>query len=484
MDELRNAFDDYAKLVENRLHAAATASDEDSPYLVHADENARVRGAAEASESAAQFQALIKAATESFAGEYHKASQLGHSWGWAEAVRTFFRRSGFYVDAYRSKLPNRDEVFRSFHAAFRRRTAPVRYLAPLELVYFHDNVFDCGGFTIRKFTAEGLRKALQLEAVAPCVKEITVGDLHLLSNYWYIDVTEGLPVRPLGTIHVDWKDEIVPRFTRLSTAVERCIKQLALFDWQPDWMLQSNTGRWMAPSIPFVISVDDNLLSQAHLGFDTSVLSMEERADEDGEVHEVPLIAFHLDEKETLVFEKAMSLLGEHVARIDGIDKWPFLNIACSYLAKGFFSEKTEQLLAHITSIEASLGQKGAGVNKRLRRRLAAVLGCTAAERKSIGERFVELYRIRNDLVHGNEIAPKVLDSHLNQARGFARRAAMWWIGCLAHLIHTSAAAHRSQQLRADVLAIVDAGSKTTKRRSNVLASLPPSFPSVPRWGQ
>lgn len=484
MDELRNAFDEYAKLAENRLRAAATASDLDSPYRLRIDENARIRGVAEASESAAEFEALIEAAIDYFAGEYHQVSQLGHPWGWAEAVKSFFQRSGFYVDVYQSKRPNPEQSFKRFQEAFRQRTARVRYLAPLELVYFHDNHFDCGRFTIRKFTAEGLRNALQLEAVAPFVKEIAESDLNLLSNYWYIDVDDTMPVPPLGRLHGDWNDEIVPQFTRFPTAVERCIKELALFDWRPDWMGHSNTDRWMAPSIPFVISVDDNLLSQPHLGFDTSVLSMEENTDEVGDVHEAPATAFIFDEEETLAYRSTMSLIAEHIAHIGGIDKWPFLDVACSYLAKGFFSEKTEQLLAHITSIEASVGQKGSGVNKRLRHRLAGLLGQTDAERKSIRERFAELYRIRSDLVHGNLIDPKVLNSHLNEARGFARRAAMWWINCLAHLIRTVAVAHSPQEVRADVLAIIDAGLNTTQRRSKLLASLPSSFPAVPTWGQ
>jgi hypothetical protein len=104
------------------------------------------------------------------------------------------------------------------------------------------------------------------------------------------------------------------------------------------------------------------------------------------------------------------------------------------YLVKGFFAEGFEQLLWHITAIDALLGDDAPGAANRLARRVAAILGSTRNEQSMIRERFRELYDFRSRFVHGAPIEKQALTDHLRDARETARAMLVWFLAFLTHI--------------------------------------------------
>jgi len=51
---------------------------------------------------------------------------------WIGYVKTFFRRSGYYIKAFDGEAINPDDAFRQYEEAFQKREMQITYLAPME----------------------------------------------------------------------------------------------------------------------------------------------------------------------------------------------------------------------------------------------------------------------------------------------------------------------------------------------------------------
>ncbi|NSW84361.1 MAG: hypothetical protein HPY90_14055 [Syntrophothermus sp.] len=150
-----------------------------------------------------------------------------------------------------------------------------------------------------------------------------------------------------------------------------------------------------------------------------------------GEEIEGPAEWFSLSEEETLEFEQSVK---EEVDLLDDslLEAWPFFGVALEYLTKAFltdpFGSAPEQLLWHITSIEALLGRsEDEEVVGPLARRLSRILGSNSSQRDRIKYQFHKLYQVRSDLIHGNPWQD-YSSAYLYEARNFARRACLWFL--------------------------------------------------------
>jgi hypothetical protein len=129
-----------------------------------------------------------------------------------------------------------------------------------------------------------------------------------------------------------------------------------------------------------------------------------------GEVSECPAIWIRLSQDQTNRFE-------EFVQRMEGLfaelqrhqPSWEFLERALAYFMSALQTEGQDQLLWHITAMEALLGERGEGVTERLARRISTILGSTEGDRKKIRKQFKSLYEFRSDIVHGNKLRKKCL---------------------------------------------------------------------------
>jgi hypothetical protein len=164
-------------------------------------------------------------------------------------------------------------------------------------------------------------------------------------------------------------------------------------------------------------------------------------------------------------------------------ERWRFVETALGFLLKGFTTEGIEQMLWHITVIEAALGDRRPGLSKRLAARVSKIFG-SQEDRDEHRQRFEQLYLYRCDLVHGNvELADRTITrSHLSEARDFARGAVLWAFRYLSHVAGSLPSGAQALPSREELLQVLDMDSRTRHRLPNVLAGLPADFPHVEGW--
>jgi hypothetical protein len=136
------------------------------------------------------------------------------------------------------------------------------------------------------------------------------------------------------------------------------------------------------------------------------------------------------------------------------------MKIAFKYLYTAFFindlSKATEQLLWHITTIEALLGEEGEGITSKLKHRLANILGKDyKGGRKKVKELFYKIYKMRCNLVHGRGYGEDISIDYLYEARNLARKACIWFIIYLNIIINKDCY-KVAKPTREDILTLID----------------------------
>ena len=246
---------------------------------------------------------------------------------------------------------------------------------------------------------------------------------------------------------------------------------------------------WVGFTIPFVIRISDDLLSSPSSAPDVSKLAIEPAFDSQTgeEIGESPTVCIHLDKGETKNFStctrEAETLLSGLEVEQNG---WLFVENALGYFIKAFFTDGVEQLLWHIATLEALLGEKGEGVTERLARRVTYILRATKGERKRIRKQFKELYNFRSDLVHGNSFKSKVYIGHLRQARNFAKQTLLWFLHYLAYIQANLPQDTQIEKIpnRDDLLLLLDLDQNRRARIGPFVNILPPQFPCVSKWAE
>jgi hypothetical protein len=163
---------------------------------------------------------------------------------------------------------------------------------------------------------------------------------------------------------------------------------------------------------------------------------------------------------------------------------WEFLERGLAYFMKALQSTGEEQLLWHITALEALLGERGEGATERLTRRISMILGGTDDERDSIGKEFKKLYDFRCDLVHGNRFKNLVLVEHLTRSHIFARKTLLWFLHFLQAVQTSISEHHKSGSLpsRHQLLKFLDGDNDAHQTLHWLMDKLPAEFPHVREW--
>jgi hypothetical protein len=246
---------------------------------------------------------------------------------------------------------------------------------------------------------------------------------------------------------------------------------------------------WFGFNVPFVLSVDDSLLSSPVRAADPLGLDFETVVDNETgeEVGERPAVHVSLTEDETKTFERFVRPIAEIMSTLRVTEnRWEFLDIAWGYFIKAFFSPSNlEQLLWHIVALEALLGERRQGVSSRIPRRIASILGRNEEDKKAIKKAVDELYNFRSDLVHGSKVSEEIYVGHLREARNIARRTLHWFIRYLDH-IQTQMPSAKEEKVptREDILTLLDLDHSGRLRVGKLVESLPSGFPNVPEWCQ
>jgi hypothetical protein len=273
-------------------------------------------------------------------------------------------------------------------------------------------------------------------------------------------------------------------------SVDPIVQRLALFDWAPyritddDWWHDGFRGF----HIPFILSVSDDLLASPNAAPNLSPLMIETFIDDEtGEqCGEVPVIWTELGSSGTDAFEAFIHRIETLFAQLCATpQQWAFFDVACGYFMKAFWSQGLEQMLWHITTIEALLGENTGSLTKLLRERLAATLGRDKQSKTTIRKQFGDLYETRSRLVHGDTLEGGSIKS-LHHARNFARRLLLWFLSCLSSLsMNIDNRTSESLPGRTEILALLDLTSMDAKSRdrlNHLLKVVPAEFPHIRHW--
>lgn len=407
---------------------------------------------------------------------------------WQPHVGNFFRRSGFYAAVYDGKNPDAERTLNEYLEAFQRHKVKVTHLAPIELVEFDGSDFDFDTFKIKRFSPTELHQLVGNE-VNEIFYEYAAINAQTLSQYWFIEITEDVvpPERGSGGL-IDLSGRIQIRYSSFPKAVEKAIQTLSLYDWSQWSRYGSDEGDvttgWTRFNIPFVLTVDDNILEQPAIAPDTSVLSTEPVPDPNtGEfVGEEPARLIDMcDDKASIDFRvfvrRAAMGFSSFCANQEAK---PFMETALGYFLKAFFSEGLEQLLWHIAVVEALLGDReGEGLTTRLKKRLGSILGDTKEERKAIMKRFDALYAFRSDLVHANcDLGEKeIYLGHLREAHEIARKTLLWFLKYVEDISYQYMGNTTLLPTREDMIHTLDMDQGSRSRIKRLIEVLPDDFP-------
>ena len=487
-DKLKEAFVRYTQLVRARVHPGARARE----AIVSRDASGVLRLLAHSLEQSDEFCDLVTSTAYSLSDADHTLSESAAR----SATRSFFRRSRYYIDAFEKAEPHDDAAFDSYRAAFDARETEVRYLAPMEFVSFEKETMDFGQFQVRRFSAPELEAVLDHD-VKSVFYPVALIDAGRLTDYWFVCVTERVPAPGVGNIILDLDLRVRVRYSDYRPAVESALQVLALYDWEAHWgtehPLANANEDWVPFHVPFVLSADDDLLSHSGhhvdlptLAPDLSCLVRLPVVDSSGkEIGDRPEVAMRLTAGETATFESfvrgmlgLLAQLGDHSA------DWPFLARALGYLLKAFSAVGAEQLLWHITTLEALVGDDaGPGLNERMANRIAFILASTRKRKRVIRDRFKEVYNLRSRLVHGDSFH-KAYAGHLRSARHLARRVVLWFVHLLSELGNQlpDGEAPGSLATREDLIALLDLKQSARARIRRLIDIVPADFPHVPEW--
>jgi hypothetical protein len=436
-------------------------------------------------ESSAEFDKLVLETRSAFSGDYHGKSKSV----WRVALKNFFRRSGYYSDVFEGKSVDGDAALERYREAFQRRKIEVSYLAPMEYVRFAEESMKFGTFEIMRFGADALNSIFQNKINEVFYPWASV-DVGQLQDYWFVRVREMLPAHQIGSIKILWDEisRVDVRYTAYPKAIEVVLKQLALFNWREVEQVEKDleTG-WRGFCVPFVLRLSDNLLDSPRLSPDFSRLEKMPVFDSltGEELGEEPLTYIRLNQKGTDEFKGFIRHVNDLTNRLGASEKgWEFLEVAFGFFIKAFFAEGLEQMLWHITTLEALLGEKGSGVTARLAGRIASILGKGEQEKATVKNEFNELYNFRSDLVHGNRFKKEVYVGHLRNARDQARETLLWFLHYL-DWIQTKISANSPAEefpTRGEILSLIDLDEHARNRLGQIMKTLPSEFPSVQSW--
>ena len=432
---------------------------------------------------------------EIFLAEGYHSGERGF-WTWA--LRTFLRRSKFYINIGEGTHVEAKELTASLTNAFRRKTRNVTYLAPMEYVRFSGNPIVFRHFTIRSYSWKELDQLLQnsVNHVFYQWSHLSIKDLGNLAQYSFIVVTETESTERIGHIGHGLADvgKVDLKFSRYPP-LEIALKELTLVDWESEWLdpttsPDSEWEQWERFDIPFVIRVTDDLLAQPVHRLDLSNLATTsyfssnpetgEREEDQG-----PDVRISLGTEQLKEFEAYVRKIDKLIQAVEAAGpSWSFFDRALSFLVKAFFTYDLEQLLWHIVALEGVLGEKGAGVTNRLVRRVSKILGKSDAERKQIRAQFLKLYNFRSQLVHGAEFEKQIWEGHLRETRNLTRKVMVWFLHYLENIDSQIPGDEKPPDYprREELLLLLDMDAGTRKRVAKPLARIPAEFPHVCSW--
>jgi hypothetical protein len=309
-----------------------------------------------------------------------------------------------------------------------------------------------------------------------------------LADYWFICIRERTTAKRPGSFFnfdLNTFEVVKPSYSVYPERVEYVLRLLSLFDWHQS----STTGAPRYPHIPFVLVVSDSLIASPQPTPSFANLEKVPFTDSESgeEIGETPLIALYLDDE---LIQRSLPIFMVHVAeQLRAIQRrgprWNFIDTALGFLVKAFVSKGVDQLLWHITAIEAVLGENvSGGITDKLATRVARIIGEDKARRVSVRAAFKELYHIRSKLVHGDvELTKKeIYNKSLHQGRYSARAVVHWAISYLSHIASAMPDENCAPPTRKVLLKFMDMDLHERQESLLIGGLLSKDFPYVTGW--
>lgn len=365
-DKLDEIFRTYTEAVEAKLRNKTETPRREARLRLLPNKAMELGASVDELENAAEFYQLVLQTRSSFSGDYHGKSESA----WQRAIEDFFRRSGYYTDVSEGKSLSVDTALSNYREAFQRREIQITYLAPIEFVRFAENSMEFGTFQVRRFAADELEAIFQ-NTVSEVFYPWAVIDAKRLRDYWFVHVTEIVPAPQIGEVRIPWDliGRVDIQYTGYPKVIESVLQQLALFNWQIDGEKETPTSQekdletgWHGFHIPFVLRRSDHLLRSPWVAPDLSRLETESDFDPQTgeEIGERPTVYIYLDEDQTESLKTFIQRTGKLLSGLNVQQNGrEFLEIALGFFIKAFFAEGLEQMLWHVATLEALLGEKG-----------------------------------------------------------------------------------------------------------------------------
>lgn len=489
-ESFEGAFRTYVSLLLDQSRRAERSA------IRSAQLAATVVKAAEEIESRDEFAQLAFATGIEFG--IAKEGQFEKQFFWKSYVSAFWRLSGVYEALFEGKAIDYADVEARYRAAFSATTNRVTYLAPIQFVEFGSMPTKRLDFEIRQFTSEELDLILHNQTKRIFYTWAAL-DLRVLSKCWFIVTEATVPAPQLGFWILRSGDfgKVGLKYSQHPAPIESALARLALVDWlrhemsydhksSPPIREHSRHLGGIYPDVPFVLSVSDNLLAPPQAAPDLSRLATEPIMNDEGEeIGERPVIGLHVYGHEPEEMSDFLLSVSDQLGKVRAFKEWAFLDVALNFLVKAFVNKvELEQMLWHITAIEATIGENvNNGLTELLRRRVSTIFGTTNAERDKLKKRFKKLYEFRSALLHGDTgfSTHEIHMGHLSEARDLARCLVLWMLRFLAWI----ADGHdgKSVPTRTEILKLIDLKSDERERLIPILNRLPSDFPTVPGWG-
>jgi Apea-like HEPN len=434
-------------------------------------------------EECPEFRELVKQTLVAFPSEDSEepeATRFGKS-----KIQNFLRRSRCYTSIYNGQPIEAGIAFRDLVNRFRKKQIQRRYLIPLMDVGFSEAVIDFKDFQVRRFSAEELEEILAND-VNKAFYESSAVKVSKIERHWFIDLEQFEPldnpeeadILPITDDFVDGPG-ITYDFVRgpEEPAIVRALEPFVLYDWDSLKGIVCANVRFKTA---FHLKSSNYLLDAPHWA---PVIETYDNETDEEEQHWI-----FVDDEELASFHLFVTQIFSILKRLRSArTEWLFIEVALLFLRIAFFSEGLQQLLWHITVIEALLGEKKEGLTDSLGRRLASVLGKTEQERKGIKASFKEIYDLRSRLVHGDKslLTMKADDGPLVQARFLAIRTSVWFLHYLDHVLSETSINDRNEiglPTREELLGVLDFKIESRERIKHLLKILPADFPRTSDW--
>ena len=318
-----------------------------------------------------------------------------------------------------------------------RKKSTRRYLCPLDLAYDLPTL-TFGGSQVALFSAAELEELFDAPKLSRNFPKMPL-EVDRLSQFHWLVVEEEIELDPrpearaVPFMFTDMSQdfgEIEPHLGRFPPAVESAVFFLLLAPWE-DWSTMPEVD-WRGFRIPWIYTVDDDLFVRPARPPTADSLTLEPWIVEESSGEEIEL------ERPTKLRleDRAVPML-----RLLTDTKWTELQAARAtplfetpivhFLVRAFLADGMDEVMAHMTTIEAALGLEAdyrrkpkSDLHRQMSatKRVAVRLGGVLADAKAI-KNYRDLFELRSAFVHGRAGIQKVSTPQRVLARSLARRA-------------------------------------------------------------